>query len=318
LATPEEARAVLAAWAGLRRLQMGEPDPDEERLKALVNDDGARLARLACEGILFDADAWLGRAAELDRAWDEGEEAEELDWQTHQLLEQLDHAALNLWALGRLGAPEEAGRLTTARKAVARAEGFLAARPDLFLSLASDATAVISAARPGLEDDEPELWETLLKYRRIEEARDELETPPERDALLGQAVTRGGTVQPHAADWSWLPEPPLAMAAATGRAAGMVHLQWREPGGEHSAVLAVDRSDPATPLRVNFYHGDEAASDLQDKPVWLAGCEGRIDEQGNADFPQDELRRVRGEGRPVRLEVGPAKVAWEFVEGTHN
>ena len=45
--TSDTARVLLALWAGLQRLDQGEPDPDEERLNALVSTEGLHLGRLA-------------------------------------------------------------------------------------------------------------------------------------------------------------------------------------------------------------------------------------------------------------------------------
>jgi hypothetical protein len=184
--TPEAARALLALWAGLQRLEPGVPDPDEERLIAIVSSDTGRLAQLACQGTFFDADGWLGRATDLDRGWDEGEEEQaELEWQTQELFEQLDRAALALWAVEKLaGGGLETSQLAPVHDALGRADKFLVRDPDLFLCRATPVGKVLSAARAGLEEREPGLWQTLLRHRRVEEARDTLETPTDRTALL--------------------------------------------------------------------------------------------------------------------------------------
>jgi hypothetical protein len=325
--TAETARTLLALWAGLRRLERAQPDPDEDRLNLLVRDEAARLVQLAYAAPLLDGADWLRRAEDLDRAWDEGEEdLQELDWQAHELFERLDRASLAAWAVEKLAEPDtDAGRLAAAREALARAEEFLAARSDVFLCLATDAAAVLSSVRPGLEEDEAGLWETLLKHRRIEEARDELEMPPARAALLAAARQNGSSLrladqgldQPprdRDNDWSFMPEPLQMMAADAPRPAGMDHRYWREPGGPHRATLAVDRADAVTPLRLNFYRGREQAIKLVNTPVWLAECESVIDADGNAEFPQERLRLARDAGRAVTLRVGVERVAWQRVE----
>jgi hypothetical protein len=328
--SPETARDLLALWAGLRRLDRAAPDPDEDRLDALARADASRLVRQASAKPLLDADDWLRRAGELDRAWDQGEaDPQELDWQAHQLFQDLDRASLAAWAMSRLTLPDvDAARSPDGSQALVRAEEFLTARVDLFVCLASDAAAVLSSARPGLEDDETELWETLLKHRRIEEARDQLEAPLDRAAALAAARQPASAIQPsraepvgvashgHDNDWSFLPETPLAMAANVPRPTVVVHLHWREPGGPHHATLAVDRADVETPLRINFYRGGEQATEMRETAVWLAECEGEIDQDGNADFPQDCLRRARAEGRAVTLRVGGERKAWERIEQT--
>jgi hypothetical protein len=94
----------------------------------------------------------------------------------------------------------------------------------------------------------------------------------------------------------------------------VVHRHWREPGGPHTATLAVDRADAETPLRINFYREGQAAVEMANTPVWLAGCASVIDAEGNADFPQDVLRRARDEGRRVTLRVGVQRAPWQEAE----
>jgi hypothetical protein len=312
---PETARALLAVWAGLQRLVPAGTDPDEGRLELLVNSEITRLAGVACEGMLFDADDWLHRAKILDRGVDAAaEDLEELDWQAHELFERLDRASLAVWAIGMLPRPSlDAGTLAATRAALERADAFLAARPDLFVSLAADVADVLSCARPDLDEQEPELWETLLRHRRVEEAADELEAPPGRGALL--AAARPHRVRPEVPEWAWLPYPEQAMAASAPRPAGIVHCYWREPGGGAVAVLVADQADPRTPLRVNFYRGTEPAVDLAGSPAELAGCRATIDADGNADFAQADLSRARDEGRAADLRVGVERVAWEPLAG---
>jgi hypothetical protein len=232
------------------------------------------------------------------------------------LFERLDRAALVVWAADRLSGPAAGGEhLAAARRALAQTEDFLAERADLFLCLAGDVAAVLSNVRAGLEDDEPELWETLLKHRRIEEARDEIERSPDRYRLFSALPRPAPTAAPAGAhDWSWLPEPQYQMAADAPRAAGVAHRHWREPGGTRDATLVADLADWKTPLRINFRRGDEAAEDMAGQPVWLAGCPNVIDAAGNADFKQDDLIRAKEEGRPVTLLVGESRTAWEPVE----
>lgn len=97
--TPERARTLLALWAGLRRLDRNSSDRDEDFCDALIRANTVRLMELAHAQPLLDADDWLRRAEKLDRAWDAGEEdPEELDWQAHELFEDL--TALH-WPPGR-------------------------------------------------------------------------------------------------------------------------------------------------------------------------------------------------------------------------
>src|SRR5215831_12413551 len=125
--TPQAARALLAAWVGLQRLERTGPDPDEDRLNALVHEEAARLVHAAGEGPIFDTDDWLRRAEELDRAQDAGaEDADELHWQAHDLFERLDRADLALWSLEKLGGSDpNADRLASARSALGQADAYL-------------------------------------------------------------------------------------------------------------------------------------------------------------------------------------------------
>jgi hypothetical protein len=168
---PETARDLLAIWAGLQRLAPGEPDEDEDRLNALVSQDAAKLGQTACQKALLDADRWLGRAEELARVWETTKDPDELDWQAYQLFERVDRAALALWAVEKLGGGEaKRAHLDAARQALARADEFVAQRVGLFRSLAADAAEVLQVVRPGLEEQEPGLWETLRRHRRIKES----------------------------------------------------------------------------------------------------------------------------------------------------
>jgi hypothetical protein len=236
--TPEAARALLAAWAGLQRLERTGPDPDEDRLNALVLEEAARLVHAAGEGTIFDTEDWLRRAEELDRAQDTGsEDADELHWQAHDLFERLDRADLALWSLEKLGGPDQnADRLASARSALGQADAYLTSRTDLFLALALDVADVLSAIPMDLDEREPELWATLLRHRRIEEAQDDLEASPDRATLLASARSeRVGTVRPASqAQARVTPDdrsPLLMQAAGTGPETGapLHHLARASP-----------------------------------------------------------------------------------------
>ncbi len=195
---PHAAQTVLALWAGLQRLAKIDPDPARDRLDDLVRAEAARLVRLASQETVLDVDDWLRQGKDLDRAWEAGDdEAEEIDWRTHQLFERLDRAALTVCAVGMLDSTDaDADGLAAASDALARADSFLAERTDLFLCLATDVAAVLSAVRPGLEGQQPELWDTLLRHRRVEDARDQMEAPLDRTAWLRSAHSAVSRVRP--------------------------------------------------------------------------------------------------------------------------
>jgi hypothetical protein len=248
--TPETAQALLAVWAGLRRLAAGKADRDEDRLQAMVREDAPRLTGLACAEPLFDLDDWLLCAEYLDRAWDKGEEeAEELDWQTHELFERLDRAGLTLWAVQELAGPgADVEGQATAR--LVRAEEFLAERVDLFVCLATDVAAVLSSLRPGLEE-EPQLWETVLKHRRIEEERDELAAVPGRAALLASRRL--------AADWSpHIPKPARAGVLDRHRLSREQRGAKVSPGGVPMSAMKIHGSE----YTINKVFSDDFAFEI--------------------------------------------------------
>ncbi|MHB1557724.1 MAG: hypothetical protein ACYC61_09610, partial [Isosphaeraceae bacterium] len=135
----------------------------------------------------FDCERWLCEMKKLDRDWDECcEEAEELEWRTRTAFDELDRTELFAW-FAATKAPSDTRIQAWSASLSGRcdaAEQFLAERPDLFLCLATDLAAAIASSRPGLEESDPLLWETLGKHRRIEEARDEVELAPSRQAIL--------------------------------------------------------------------------------------------------------------------------------------
>jgi hypothetical protein len=127
----------------------------------------------------------------LDTEWDLGrEEAEELEWRTRQAFDALDRTELFAWFAATKGATDariQAWLESIPGKCEA-AERFIADRPDLFICLATELAAVIASSRPGLEEADLRLWETLGKHRRIEEVRDEVElAPSHHDVLIGVA-----------------------------------------------------------------------------------------------------------------------------------
>jgi hypothetical protein len=158
----------------------------------IIRDDRVLLL----EAILshdFDFDSWLQEMEKLDADWDlAGEEAEELEWRTRTAFDRVDRTELLAWFAAKK-APSDArvrAWLASVPGKCDRAERFIADRSDRFLCLASDLAAVIASSRPGLEETDPRLWETLGKHRRIEEAREEVELAPRRDAVLA-GVARG-------------------------------------------------------------------------------------------------------------------------------
>jgi len=158
----------------------------------VIQDDTA----LFLEAIIshnFDCESWLRQMEKLDADWDLGrEEAEELEWRTREAFDALDRMELFAW-FAFTTVPSDARIQAWLKSLPGRCEGaeqFIADRPDLFLCLATDLAAVIASSRPGLEETDPLLWETLGKHRRIEEARDEVELAPSRHVILAGVPRR--------------------------------------------------------------------------------------------------------------------------------
>ncbi|HEY7428764.1 MAG TPA: hypothetical protein VH682_31325 [Gemmataceae bacterium] len=195
------AQDLVAAWSGLQRLVLPQ-GPSEAlcRVDEIIHDDMA----LFLEAILshdFDHESWLREMEKLDTDWDLGcEEAEELEWRTHEAFDALDRTELFAWfaATKVPSDPRIEAWLESLPGRCGEAERFMAERPDLFLCLATDLAAVIASSRPGLEETDPRLWETLGKHHRIEEARDEVELTPSRYAVLAGVL--GGVTLVRAKD----------------------------------------------------------------------------------------------------------------------
>lgn len=181
------AQDLVAVWSGLQRLVLPQNSSEAlRRVEDVIRDDAALLL----EAILshdFDCESWLREMEKLDTDWDLGcEEAEELEWRTCEAFDALDRTELLAW-FAATKAPSDARVPAWLEPIPGKCEGaerFIAERPDLFLCLATDLAAMIASSRPGLEEADPRLWETLGKHHRIEEARDEVELIPSRSAVL--------------------------------------------------------------------------------------------------------------------------------------
>ena len=177
------ARDLVAIWAGLCRLAEGPSVESLTSLERVVADDAVAL-RAAVTSLGFQAAQWRQRVEELDRAWDAAEQAEEgLDWQTYTLFEELDRASLACWWL-RKQTEEATDAVERLYREIEAAEAYHAEKVNLFLCLATDAAAILSDSRRDLDRTEPCLWDTLLKHRRIEDARDQIELSPRRTDMI--------------------------------------------------------------------------------------------------------------------------------------
>jgi SNF2 family DNA or RNA helicase len=183
----QTARELVAAWAGLQRLVLPEHSSDIlRRADEVIHDDMSRFldAMLSHD---FNFESWHRVMDDLDTDWDSNcLEADELEWRTSQAFEALDRTELFAW-FAVANSPSDKrihSWLESLPEQCERAEQFVAERPDLFLCLATDLAATIAWSRPGLEASAPQLWESLGKHRRIEEAREEIELIPSRETVL--------------------------------------------------------------------------------------------------------------------------------------
>jgi hypothetical protein len=186
-------KELVAVWASLERLVLPEPPSENFRPLAELIRDQREVFLEATLTTPFDGDSWRKEMAKIDAEWDLGwETAEELEWQTQMRFDSLDQAELLAWFAAKHGcsAPRVQAWVPSFREQCEAAETFLANRTDLFICLATDLAAVIACSRPGLETNEPDLWETLGKHRRIEEAREEVELAPTRQHLLANVPKR--------------------------------------------------------------------------------------------------------------------------------
>ncbi len=188
---------IIAAWAGLQRLvPPGRQSEWLPRLEEILRADAAIFLEVALAS-RFEHESWRREVEQIDTDWDRDlsrDEAEELEWRAQQAFEALDQVELLAW-FAEKQAPGDArvrawlGQLWHECQA---AEAFIADRPDRFLCLASDLADVLACSRPGLETDDPQLWETLGKHRRIEEVRDEVELSESRRVILGGVSRAAG------------------------------------------------------------------------------------------------------------------------------
>lgn len=90
-------------------------------------------------------------------------------------------------------------------------------------------------------------------------------------------------------------------------------LKWASPDGRWIARLSCPYRLPAggrLPLEFVSWDGRPAA-ELADQPVWLAGQQEVIDQQGVAKFDLHSLRKAIPEpSHPITLEVGRKPVEW--------
>lgn len=312
---PDQARNLLAAWAGLSRII----DPSEwlaalVELTARLQHDAAALLNAFLDNA--PPAEWLQDAAELDTAWETLERADlisELDSAAAHLFDKLDEHQLAVLQARRLA--EQSGAATEQlrnwQRQLDAAEDFLADHADCFLPAAPSAAVLLDAFRPDLDELDYELWLTTLKHRRLEELEEELEAAPSlvrptlpRPAAIVKVRRNGREFTAHTRDV--LPQLRLAAAAAP-EAMQLTQRLWRSPDGTSEACLTLPTAGPG-PARLAFYGvvDRQPPAMLANRPVILAGREGLLNDRVLTDFA---IRELLDANEPLWLEVDG--VPWE-------
>ncbi|HPU07903.1 MAG TPA: hypothetical protein PLO20_15300 [Thermogutta sp.] len=109
---------------------------------------------------------------------------------------------------------------------------------------------------------------------------------------------------------------PLAAEGGEEEPPIPVVLRWSSPDGQWQARLACPRDWPDdSPLVVEFFDTRyDPATALAGQPVWLAGQEANIDDQGRAHFPLENLKARLQACDVLTLEVGQERIEWAATE----
>jgi hypothetical protein len=186
---PAAALDLLATWAGLRRLA-GDPlagSGCQELDRAVRRDTvalAAQLTRLPFPGDWQERLGHLARTPALDAETTEAQADE-----AFSLFNRLDRLQLALAACEVLLPAADRAVLDRLRTATAEAEGSLCDEIDVFALLADEAAALLADYRDDLDDPDP-LWLSLLKHRRVVEARDRLHSLPSVEQMLTPPLVR--------------------------------------------------------------------------------------------------------------------------------
>ena len=337
----EKARALLAGWGVLCRLfDPAEPPGEVADVPQLLQESSRRLLD-TLQQVPAPAD-WLERARHLDRAWEHtvrAEDLRELELAAVELFVELDDDSLALCMARRLpGAETASAWLAEWSGQVNQNQSYFAEHTETFLPAAPLAGRWLDASREDLDEADPELWETTLKHRRLEEAAQEAEAgaPPlalnamDRQALRAWVDTKKAEAATYAVEAAALRSlvvmvavrgmqiqaysrralPPLGLgaAAAPGEMPGRHRtvFTWKKSDGTDEARTLVPAGDvPAAgqePIRLNIYNSasGEPAYPLAGRIVRLAGIERPLDSRARADFTLQELHDA---GQDLLLEV---------------
>lgn len=279
----------------------------EEWAKACQGVAG-RLLELADYALSeLNPGGWLEEAQELADACDDGADSSELSEWAESLLTDLDDAELIIWAAERAGIAEE--RCNQVVDELRKCFQWLTDNRDRFFAAGVFIQAIAQTLRPDLEESDPDLALSTIKYILLLDALEEAEQ------ILFVPKAEAVPVQP---GYPWTVVTPVlefALAAEAGSEASIKHLRWWSPDGLYRAVLAVPARVPSSQfLVVNFFRDEVPATDLVGEPVWLGGLLSAIDPSGKAEFSWEKLARQRDNYPRCMLVVGEPPEPWLVEE----
>jgi hypothetical protein len=183
---PEEAFNLLSVWGHLRRFAPISLDSElTVRFNRLIEEELDVICRRALE-IEFPVD-WVDTSIKLEEAWDHvtnGDSIYEIDRSIRDQFKILDRASLTVYSMEMLQPAIVSHQgFVALKKSICAAEDFLADHPDVFLSAAIFASAMLDSYRADLHEFDEELAETSLKHRILQELIDEQRGPSKPAAI---------------------------------------------------------------------------------------------------------------------------------------
>lgn len=177
---PEEAFNLLSVWGHLRRFAPISIDSElTDRFNRLIKEELEVICGRAME-IEFPVD-WIDTSIELEEAWDHVTN-EDLIYAIERCVREqfkiLDRASLMAYSIKQLQSFIVSDqRFIAMTDSIGAAEDFLADRPDVFLSAAVYASAMLDSYRVDLHAFDEDLAETSLKHRILQGLIDEQQAP---------------------------------------------------------------------------------------------------------------------------------------------
>lgn len=315
---PSKAWSLLAAWGAVCRLY-AEPPPELIQLPDLLRRDAEVLLTALAQAP--QPAEWLDRARDLDRAWDvtvRADHLSELEDAAAGLFNQLDrHRLAECMARRLLTNGTTPDWLACWSEQLSLADAFFADHVEAFFPAASQAAAVLAGCRADLDEADPELWQTTLNYRHLEEAWEELTADPVLPQLgvHDLRAIQNKLSSDRRATLPLVERASIEWVAYAGVAAAPVQNGWtsyecQEPERQYKALFDLLHPDQQPEVVVTFYRNGHHAGDLAGQTVRLRGVPATIDKDGKAQFPRAALDNQTG---PLRLEVGEPPAIWPFL-----